>query len=235
MKNILGLIVFVLLYSGVYSQMPLLGDRVPAFKAKSTKGDINFPADYYGKWKILFSHPAAFTPVCTTELLELADLQDEFYKLNTELLVISTDGLNSHLEWIKSLESINYKGKGEKDIKFPLISDPGLEISEKYGMIHPNTNKTKDIRAVFIVDPDDKVSAIFYYPDNVGRNIDEILRTLIALQEVYRKDRLTPANWNPGDDLLLKSPESEKEAEKMEAKENGSVYSLAWYLWFIKK
>lgn len=235
MKKISSLIIFVLLYVAVYSQIPLLGDRAPEFTAKTTKGDINFPADYFAKWKILFSHPAAFTPVCTTELLELADLQDEFAKLNTELFVISTDGLNSHLEWIKSLESINYKSRGQLDIKFPIISDVGLEISKKYGMIHPNSNKTIDIRAVFIINPDDKISAIFYYPDNVGRNIDEILRTLIALQEVYKKDRLTPANWNPGDDMLLNSPVSEEEAKKMEAKKNSSMYSLAWYLWFIKK
>jgi peroxiredoxin 2/4 len=235
MKKSIVFIIFALIYTGVYSQMPLLGDRAPAFTAKSTQGDINFPAGYFGKWKILFSHPAAFTPVCSTELLELAFLQDEFKKKNTELFVISTDGVNSHLEWVKSLESINYKDKGQVEIKFPLISDTGLDISEKYGMIHPNSSKTQDIRAVFIINPDDKVSAILYYPDNVGRNIDEILRTLVALQEVYVKDRLTPANWTPGSDMLLKSPESQDEAKKLESKGNDSLYSYAWYLWFVKK
>jgi peroxiredoxin (alkyl hydroperoxide reductase subunit C) len=234
MKKIVIVIIFALIYTGLYSQMPLLGDRAPAFTAKSTKGDINFPTDYFAKWKILFSHPAAFTPVCTTELLELAELQDEFKKLKTELFVISTDGVNSHLEWVKSMEAINYRNRVAVDIDFPLISDTGLEISEKYGMIHPNSSKTKDIRAVFIIDPDDKISAIFYYPENVGRNIDEIMRTLIALQEVYAHEKLTPANWTPGSDLLLKSPASQEEAKKMEEKESASIYSYAWYLWFAK-
>jgi peroxiredoxin 2/4 len=234
MKKIISLLIFAFLFTGLYSQMPLLGDKAPTFTAKSTNGNINFPADYYAKWKILFSHPAAFTPVCTTELLELAELQDEFKELNTELFVISTDGLNSHLEWIKSMESINYKNRGTVDIKFPLISDTGLEISKKYGMIHPNNSSIKDVRAVFIINPDDKISAIFYYPDNVGRNIDEILRTLIALQEAYLSEKLTPANWNVGEDVLLKSPSSQEESAKMEAKTNASLYSYAWYLWFTK-
>lgn len=230
MKKILSLLIMALIVTSVYSQMPMLGDKAPKFTAKTTNGELNFPTDYFGKWKIIFSHPAAFTPVCTTELLELSFLQDDFKKLNTELVVLSTDGLNSHIEWIESMESIEYKDKGKASIKYPIVSDVGLEISKKYGMIHPNSSKTKDVRAVFIIDPDDKVSSIFYYPENVGRNIDEILRTLIALQEVYKKDRLTPANWNVGDNLLLKSPSSKIEAEKMESKDKHT--SLAWYLWY---
>ena len=235
MRKILSILIFALIYSGVYSQMPMLGDRAPQFTATTTNGDINFPDDYYGKWKILFSHPAAFTPVCTTELLELGFLQDEFKKLNTELVVLSTDGLNSHLQWIASMESINYKNKGKVDIKFPLISDVGLEISQMYGMIHPNSSKTKDIRAVFIINPDDKVSAIFYYPNEIGRNIDEIMRTLIALQKVYKKDILTPANWEKGESVLLASPKSKDEAQKLATKNNASLTSYAWYLWFKKQ
>jgi peroxiredoxin (alkyl hydroperoxide reductase subunit C) len=235
MKKIFSIIIFALIYSGVYSQMPMLGDRAPKFKATTTNGELNFPDDYYGKWKILFSHPAAFTPVCTTELLELAFLQDEFEKRNTELVILSTDGLNSHLQWIESMESINYKNKGKVDIKFPFVSDVGLEISKMYGMIHPNSSKTKDIRAVFIINPEDKISAILYYPNEIGRNIDEIMRTLDALQKVYKKDILTPANWNEGDNILLASPKSQEEARKLATKNNASLKSYAWYLWFEKQ
>lgn len=235
MKKILIIIILALIYSGVYSQMPMLGDKAPKFSATTTNGDINFPDDYFGKWKILFSHPAAFTPVCTTELLELAFLQDEFKKNNTEIVVLSTDGLNSHLQWIESMESINYMDRGKVDIKFPLVSDVGLEISKMYGMIHPNSNETKDIRAVFIINPDDKVSAILYYPDEIGRNIDEIMRTLVALQEVYKSDIYTPANWNEGESVLLSSPKSKEEAQKLESKNNASLMSYAWYLWFKKQ
>ncbi|MBN2777718.1 MAG: peroxiredoxin [Bacteroidales bacterium] len=213
-------------------QIPMLGDRAPEFEAKSTKGDIKFPKDYYGKWKILFSHPGDFTPVCTTEILELADLQDEFKELNTQLIVLSTDGLNSHLDWIKSMEEISYKNREKADIDFPFISDVGLDISKKYGMIHPNNNSTKNVRAVFIIDPEDKISSITYYPDNIGRNIDEILRNLEALQEVYANNKLTPANWVKGESLLVQSPDSKEEAEKLNAKKN--LYSLTWYLWFEK-
>lgn len=212
----------------------LLGDIAPSFTAKSTNGDINFPADYFGKWKIIFSHPADFTPVCSSELLELASLQDQFKKLNTELIVLSTDGINSHIQWVMSLEDINYKDKGKLEIKFPIISDDKLDISKQYGMIHPNTNKFKTIRSVFIIDPDNKVQTILCYPMNIGRNIDEILRILIALQEVYEKPLLTPANWQLGDDLLITSPETIEESKKLEAKKDDSLYNLVWYMWFKK-
>lgn len=214
------------------SRMPMLGDEAPVFSAKSTNGDVNFPADYYGKWKILFSHPAAFTPVCTSELIELSYLQDDFDKINTALVVVSTDGLNSHIQWVKSMESINYFDKGKVDIKYPVVSDEGYEIAKRYGMIHPRSNSTEDVRAVFIIDPDDKVRSIFVYPYNVGRNIDEILRTTVALQQADKKGILTPANWNSGDDYLIYSPESMKQAKKLEAKNDPSMNSLAWYMWY---
>jgi peroxiredoxin (alkyl hydroperoxide reductase subunit C) len=133
------------------------------------------------------------------------------------------------------MESINYKNKGKVDIKFPFVSDVGLEISKMYGMIHPNSSKTKDIRAVFIINPEDKISAILYYPNEIGRNIDEIMRTLDALQKVYKKDILTPANWNEGDNILLASPKSQEEARKLATKNNASLKSYAWYLWFEKQ
>ena len=220
--------------SNFKTRMPGLSEDAPAFIAKSTLGDINFPDDYYDKCKIILSHPAAFTPVCTTEILELAYLQDEFKKKNTQLIVLSTDSLSSHIDWTKSMEEINFMDRGIMKINFPIISDYNYEISKKYGMIHPKSNDSRDIRAVFIISPDNKVRAVFVYPMEVGRNIDEILRTLTALQKVEKEKVLTPANWNPGKDYLVLSPESIKDIEKMESKKQSDLYSLAWYIWYKK-
>ncbi len=186
--------------------MPMLGEQAPGFTAKSTMGNINFPSDYYGKWKILFSHPASFTPVCTTELLELAYLQEDFDKINTALVVISTDGLNSHIEWVKSIESINYFDRPKVNIEYPIIADEGYNVSRKYGMIHPLSSSTNDVRAVFFIDPENKIRSILIYPSNVGRNLDEIMRTMEALQIADKKDILTPANWNAGYYYIKKTP-----------------------------
>ena len=215
-------------------KMPLIGDSAPNFRAKSTHGDIDFPNNYYGKWKIIFSHPADFTPVCTTEILELASMQDDFKDLNTAIFVISTDRLNSHIAWVKSMESINYKEKGLMKINFPLISDPDLEICKKFGMIHPSANPMLTVRAVYIINPDDKIAAIFYYPSSVGRNFEEIKRTLMALQLSEKKQVLIPANWNPGNDVLIYSPTTIEESDKLKDKNRADLYSLAWYLWFLK-
>ena len=214
--------------------IPLLGEMTPEFTAQSTKGKITFPDDYFMKWKILFSHPADFTPVCSTELLELAELQDDFDNLNTKILVISTDGLESHQEWIRSLESMHYKGRKPVSINFPLISDKTLEISKKFGMIHSYTSNTRDVRGVFIIDPNDRIRAIFFYPFDIGRNLDEIKRTVVAMQTAEKKNVLVPANWRPGDDVLIKSPKSPAEAESLTEKKDPSLYSLSWYMWFQK-
>ena len=210
-------------------RIPLTGETAPSFKAESTIGPINFPKDYYGKWKILFSHPADFTPVCSTELLELANDQESFKELNTQIVVMSTDSKNSHIEWISSLEDLTYKGREIEEIDFPVVADDNLNISKKYGMIHPNTSSTKDVRGVFVIDPSGKIRAIFYYPMEVGRNMDEIKRTVIALQTVASKGILTPANWEPGDDVLIKvRPENEGQpADK-------DVYQVIWYMTFKK-
>jgi peroxiredoxin 2/4 len=216
------------------ARIPMLGEMAPSFTAESTQGKISFPGDYAMKWKILFSHPGDFTPVCSTELLELAAVQNDFAKLGTLLFVVSTDGLNSHLEWEKSLESINYKGRGPMKIDFPIMTDVNLEISKKYGMIHSYNKTTKDVRGVFIIDPDNKIAAIFFYPDKTGRNIDEIKRTLIALQATDDKTLLTPANWIPGGDFLLPSPATMEDSEKLTKRNDPGMYSLAWYLWFRK-
>jgi len=128
------------------NRIPLIGEEAPSFVANSTVGEIKFPQDFFSKWKILFSHPADFTPVCSSEILELARLQEDFQKLNTAIMVISTDGINSHIEWVNSLEGIEYKQGPKVKINFPLIAHEHLEISRKYGMIHPSYSEKKDIR-----------------------------------------------------------------------------------------
>ena len=146
------------------SRIPLIGEPAPKFTAESTAGTINFPDDYYAKWKILFSHPADFTAVCSSEILELANLQEDFKNLNTQLVVVSTDAVSSHIEWVKSLESAKYKSREPVKIMFPLVSDKSMEISREYGMLHSYSSTTKDVRGVFIIDPNDKIRALFFYP-----------------------------------------------------------------------
>lgn len=216
------------------NRIPMLGESAPSFSANTTHGNINFPADYLGKWKLLFSHPADFTPVCSTEILDLAEMQDDFKKLNAQILVLSTDGLNSHLEWIRSLEGIQKKEGKTVGIDFPLVPDVGLKISSKYGMIHSSMSSTRTVRGVFIISPENQICAIFFYPATTGRNLEEIKRTLIALQESDRRDVLTPSNWHPGDDFLIPSPASKEEAEKLTRRNNPELYSKEWYLWYEK-
>ena len=235
-------IILLILFAGnqLFSQenkeirIPLIGETAPSFTAESTNGKITFPDDYYGKWKILFSHPAAFTPVCTSELIELANMQKDLDKMDTKVIVVSTDGINSHIAWKKSMESIRYKDQETPKISFPLISDNAFEISKKYGMIHSYSSTTRDIRGVFIIDPNDKIRAIFFYPMNVGRNMDEIKRTVMALQMADGKNILTPANWMPGGEVLIPAPKTEADADKLAEKKDPDLRELAWYMWFKK-
>jgi peroxiredoxin 2/4 len=213
-------------------RIPLIGEVAPSFTAESTNGTINFPGDYGRKWKILFSHPQDFTPVCTSEILELANLQDEFDKLGVQLVVVSVDPLDSHNEWKKAMEGLNYKDRKNLKIKFPLVSDKDLSISKKYGMIHATTNSTKSVRGVFIINPDDIVQAIYFYPMNVGRNTDEIIRMVHALQTVAADKVMTPANWKTGDDLLVPFPPKTELNDPKKAPEG--YYNVAWFMWFKK-
>ena len=185
------------------SRIPLLGEDAPAFTAPTTNGTLNFPGDLGKKWKILFSHPADFTPVCSTEILELAQMQNDFDQLGVSLAIISTDLLSRHVAWKKSLEEISYQGQKPVKIKFPLIEDSDRRISNSYGMISPKVNDTKGVRGVYIIDPENKIASINFYPMSVGRNMAEIKRTLLALQTTQKQQVLMPANWNPGDDVLL--------------------------------
>jgi peroxiredoxin 2/4 len=216
------------------TRIPLIGEIAPEFTAETTLGKLTFPSDYYMKWKILFSHPADFTSVCSSELIELAAMQADFDNLNAKLVVLSTDGLNSHLEWVRSMETVKYKGREPVKIKFPLVSDQNLEISRKYGMIHSYASFTKDVRGVFIIDPSDKIRAIFFYPMEVGRNMDEIERTLVALQTNDKNKVLIPANWTPGQDVMIPAPKTMDEAEKLAKKQDADLYSVIWYMWFKK-
>ena len=143
-------------------RMPLIGDDAPAFTAVTTQGEINFPQDYKGKWVILFSHPADFTPVCTTEFMTFATMMDEFKALNTELIGLSVDSLYSHIAWLRKIQEIEWKGMKNVEVKFPLIEDVKMEIANKYGMIQPGQSTTQAVRAVFVIDPKAKIRAILY-------------------------------------------------------------------------
>lgn len=186
------------------TSMPRIGDLAPAFKAITTQGEINFPQDYQGKWVILFSHPADFTPVCTSEFMTFAHREAEFNALNCQLVGLSIDGLYSHIAWLRTIkEKIEFKGMKDIEVKFPLIEDITMEVAKKYGMIQPSESSTKAVRAVFFIDPKGIIRAIIYYPLSMGRNFDELKRALIAMQTADTYSIATPADWQPGDDVIV--------------------------------
>jgi peroxiredoxin 2/4 len=211
---------------------PLIGEKAPSFTAESTKGEINFPEDYGHHWKILFSHPQDFTPVCTTELLELAYLQSEFDKLGIKIVTISTDKLDTHVQWKKAMEELAYKDRKPIKIEFPLVADENLAVSKKYGMIHAETNTTKDVRGVFIIDPDNVIQASFFYPKSVGRNTAELVRLVSALQKTSKDNVMTPADWKTGDDVLVPAIPNSTASDKDLA--SSGLYKLTWFVWFKK-
>jgi peroxiredoxin (alkyl hydroperoxide reductase subunit C) len=184
--------------------MPRIGDKAPEFKAVTTQGEINFPSDFNGEWAILFSHPADFTPVCTSEFMTFAHLEEKFANANCKLVGLSIDGLYSHIAWLRTIkEKIKFNGMKDIEVKFPLIEDISMEIAQKYGMIQPGESKTQAVRAVFFIDPKGIVRAIIYYPLSLGRNFDEIYRALIAMQASDKFNVATPADWYPGDDVII--------------------------------
>lgn len=193
-------------------RMPLIGDKVPSFEAKSTKGLIRFPDDYKGKWVVLFSHPADFTPVCTTEFVAFQKRYEEFKKLNCELVGLSIDQVFSHIKWVEWI-----KEKLGIEIQFPIIADDVGRIANMLGMIHPGKG-TNTVRAVFIIDPQGVIRAIMYYPQELGRNMDEILRAVKAMQISDRERVAIPANWPNneliGDKVIIPPPTSEQEAKE---------------------
>jgi peroxiredoxin 2/4 len=236
-KNVILLALFCLITTLVWSQnetkIPLIGDKAPTFTALSTKGVITFPDDYGHKWKILFSHPRDFTPVCSTELLELANMQQDFDVLNAQLVVMSTDKIRSHKDWKAALETVDFKGEGAKEINFPIVADESMAASKTYGMLHYPVSTSKDVRGVFIINPDNIVEAVYFYPMNVGRNMDEIKRSLIALQTTEKSDNVsTPADWQPGDDVLLNYLTANEKANLDSP--SSYIYQPIWFITYKK-
>ena len=215
--------------------MPLIGDYAPSFKAVTTQGEINFPSDYKGKWIILFSHPANFTPVCTTEFMTFGAMMEEFEAINTQLVGLSVDSLYSHIAWLRKIQELEWKDKKHIEVKFPLIEDIKMEIANKYGMIQPGQSTTQAVRAVFVIDPEGKIRTILYYPLSTGRNFDEIKRIILALQKADKDNVATPADWRPGDDVIIPTAGSCGTAKERVESKDPNMYCLDWFLCFKKE
>ena len=218
-----------------YNRMPLIGDTAPSFNAVTTQGNINFPEDYKGKWVILFSHPADFTPVCTTEFMTFASMADEFKAMNTELVGLSVDSLYAHIAWLRRIQELEWKGMKNVEVKFPLIEDIRMDVANKYGMMQPGQSNTQAVRAVFVIDPESKIRTILYYPLSTGRNFDEIKRIIQALQKADQDKVATPADWRPGQDVIIPTAGSCGTAkERMESKDDDK-YCLDWFMCFKRE
>lgn len=218
-----------------FNRMPMLGEPAPAFTAVTTQGNIRFPEDFEGKWVILFSHPADFTPVCTTEFMTFASMAEEFKALNTELIGLSVDSLYSHIAWLRKIQELNWNGMEHVEVKFPLIEDIRMEVASKYGMIQPGQSNTQAVRAVFFIDPKGIIRTIMYYPLALGRNFDEIKRVIVALQKADADNVALPANWQPGNDTIVPTAGSCGTAkERMESKDEDQ-YCLDWFLCFRRE
>lgn len=202
--------------------MPRIGDRAPYFEAPTNHGNISLN-DYKGKWLVLFSHPSDFTPVCTTEFVGFQEIYPDLHQLNTELLGLSVDSVNSHIAWIRSIEE-NFN----TSIEFPVIADLDKEVSMKYGMIMPGESQVETSRAVFVIDDQQKIRSIIYYPLTTGRNMQEILRLVKALQTTDEHGVSTPANWQEGDKAVVSPPKSQEEAAKRSEQED--IDYIDWYI-----
>lgn len=235
-KSLFFAIVTIFFFTSSNAQevaIPEIGIQAPSFSAQSTEGKINFPSDYGKQWKILFSHPKDFTPVCSSEILELAYDQKSFEDMNTQLLIVSTDILEQHKSWKSALEEISFHDRAPVKINFPLVSDNNHQISRKYGMIHSASSTSLNIRGVYFIDPDNVIRAIQFYPSEVGRNIDEVKRALAALQEADgNKNLVMPANWRPGDDALV--PVLTKKEKQELGTPQSDYYEVAWFMIYKK-
>jgi peroxiredoxin (alkyl hydroperoxide reductase subunit C) len=201
--------------------MPVLGEPAPEFSAETTHGRIRL-SDYRGKWVILFSHPADFTPVCTTEFIAFSNASDELAALNVQLIGLSIDSVHSHLAWVRSV-----KEKLGVAIPFPIIADLDMKVAKLYGMIHPGQSLTSTIRTVFFIDPNGITRAMIYYPQSNGRSIPEVIRLIKALQASDEHSIATPANWQPGDKVIVPPP---KNAVEMEQRTSEGYDCRDWYL-----
>jgi len=213
------------------AHIPLIGEDAPSFIAETTQGEIKFPQDYKGKWVILFSHPADFTPVCTTEFMTFAKMMPEFEALNCKLVGLSIDSTYSHIAWLRTIkEKIEYKDMKNIEVTFPLISDIKMDVAKKYGMLQPAASDTKAVRAVFYIDPVGKIRAIIYYPLSNGRNFQELKRLLIAMQTSDAYKIATPADWQPGDDVIIPPPGSCGAAKERVDNAGTDYKCLDWFL-----
>jgi len=220
--------------SGTVTRIPLIGELAPSFEANTTQGHIKFPEDFKDKWVILFSHPADFTPVCTTEFMTFATMAPEFEALDCKLIGLSIDSHYSHIAWLRTIqEKIEYKGMKKVEVKFPLIADLTMEIAKKFGMIQPSESNVSAVRAVFFIDPQIKIRALIYYPLSNGRNFQEIKRLLVAMQTSDKHSVATPADWQPGDDVIIPPPGSCGIAkERVDTAQSQGIKCLDWFMCF---
>ena len=201
-------------------QFPRLNERAPEFSAKTTFGEKKL-SDYEGKWLILFSHPADFTPVCTTEFIGFAKAAETFKSINCELLGLSIDSLLSHLAWVRNIEE-----KFGQKITFPIIEDIKMEVASAYGMVHPGAADTQAVRATFFIDPKGILRAMVYYPMSNGRSINEFVRLLQAMQTSDKNSVATPEGWTPGCDVIVPPPKTSEAADKRASEGYNTV---DWY------
>lgn len=206
--------------------MPLIGDVAPEFNAQTTNGPIHFPNDYSGKWIVFFSHPSDFTPVCTTEFIRFQELLSQFNEMNTDLVALSIGAIPSHLAWIHAISEMD----GGKKITFPIIADMDANIARMYGMIHDSASDTHAVRAVFIIDPRGIIRAILYYPAVLGRNFTEIMRIVVALQTADAFKVAIPADWVPGEHVLVPAPQTARDMEREKNSKTRGIDSRAWFL-----
>jgi peroxiredoxin (alkyl hydroperoxide reductase subunit C) len=212
--------------------IPLIGEEFPTIEAETTHGTVKLPDDYEGEWFVIFSHPGDFTPVCTTEFAAFEQRREEFEERNAKLIGLSVDRVHSHHKWTEWIES-----ELDIDIQFPIIADESGQVGEQLGMIQPNAG-TSTVRAVFVVDPEGTVRQLLYYPEEIGRNIDEILRSLDALQTSDREGVATPADWPENDTfddrVLLPPPDTAEEIDARRAEaESDDLDQRDW--WFTLK
>jgi peroxiredoxin (alkyl hydroperoxide reductase subunit C) len=216
-------------------RMPSIGEDAPPFKAVTTQGPLHFPEDYKGKWVILFSHPADFTPVCTTEFMTFQKILPELQAMNTEVIGLSIDSIHSHVAWLETIkEKIEFKDMKNQDITFPLIADIKMEIAKQYGMLQPSASTTAAVRAVFVIDHNSKIRAILYYPQSTGRNFQEIKRIVTALQTADGFSVATPADWQVGDDVIIPAPSTMKGIKERKSNKDSDTKVVDWFLTFKK-
>lgn len=214
-------------------RIPLIGMDAPAFTAPTTNGLLSFPMDFGQSWKLLFAHPRDFTPVCSSEILELARRQNDFEKLGAQIVILSVDKMASHKSWKADLEAVKMSGKQSVNIPFPFVVDSTSVISYKYGMVDLEAKNTQTVRGMFIIDPSNKIRAFQFYPNEVGRNIDEIVRLLQALQTHDKyANTVLPANWQPGDDAMIPAL-TKKDKEELQ-KEHSEIHFINWYMIYRK-